>query len=134
MHTKEEKKKAARLQQKSQSKSPEQQLIYRICLTGGPQGGKTTSLAILNEKLTDKGFKVFMVPNVLALSTDCGAVQNIEKLKTDDIIKLLIERVKYQMALEDYFTDLAQLAGQPSVVLCDGGVMDSHSLVSEELW
>lgn len=121
-------------QKQEDKKTKEQQLIYRICVTGGPQGGKTTSLAILNEKLSDKGFKVFMVPNVTALSSDCGAVDDLARLSEVDRIKLIIERVKYQMALEDYFTDLAMLAGQPSVVLCDGGVIDNHALVSEEVW
>lgn len=91
-------------------------------------------MSILNEKLTDKGFKVFMVPHVAALSSDCGAAQDLPRLSETDRIKLVIERVKYQMALEDYFTDLAMLAGQPSVVLCDGGVMDNHALVSNEVW
>ena len=37
------------------------------------------------------------------------------------------------MALEDYFTDLAMLAGQPSVVLCHGGVMDNLAGVMDNL-
>jgi hypothetical protein len=61
----------------------------------------------LNEKLTDKGFKIFMVPNINELTKDCGAVSNLDDMSQEDKIKYIIERVKYQMALEDYFTDLA---------------------------
>jgi signal recognition particle GTPase len=36
--------------------------LFKICVTGGNQGGKTTSLAYLSEKLTTMGYKVFVVP------------------------------------------------------------------------
>ena len=49
-------------------------------------------------------------------------------------MKVVMERVKFQLALEDYFADLAQLAGQPSIILCDQGTMDQARLLSEELW
>lgn len=39
-----------------------------------------------------------------------------------------------QMALEDYFTDLANLSGKPSIVLCDRGVMDPYAYMSEDVW
>lgn len=42
--------------------------------------------------------------------------------------------MKMQMALEDYFTDLALLANKPSIILCDRGVMDPYAYMSEESW
>ena len=35
--------------------------VTKIALTGGPCGGKTTSISILEQQLTNKGYKVFVV-------------------------------------------------------------------------
>ena len=109
-------------------------MIYRVCITGGAQGGKTTCISILSEKMSDKGFKIFCVPNIDKLSRDCGSRNSLENMKEEDQVKVVMERVKFQLALEDYFADLAQLAGQPSIILCDQGTMDQARLLSEELW
>lgn len=42
--------------------------------------------------------------------------------------------MRTQMALEDYFTDLAILANKPAVILCDRGVMDPYAYMNEESW
>jgi nucleoside-triphosphatase THEP1 len=36
--------------------------IYKIAITGGPCGGKSSSLKRIQEDLTAKGFRVFSVP------------------------------------------------------------------------
>lgn len=36
--------------------------IYKIVITGGPCGGKSTSLDRIQKDLTEKGFRVFSVP------------------------------------------------------------------------
>lgn len=35
--------------------------VTKIALTGGPCGGKTTSISVLEQQLTNKGYKVFIV-------------------------------------------------------------------------
>lgn len=42
--------------------------------------------------------------------------------------------VKLQMSLEDYFTNLAVIGGEKTIILCDRGVMDLQSWSSEENW
>lgn len=37
------------------------ELIGKIVLTGGPCAGKTTALARIEEELTEKGYRVFIV-------------------------------------------------------------------------
>jgi len=57
--------------------------ITKIVLTGGPCGGKTTSLAKLSEKLKELGIKAFFVPeiaslvNYLRLKAEACIVSNI---------------------------------------------------------
>jgi nucleoside-triphosphatase THEP1 len=36
--------------------------IYKVAITGGPCGGKSTSLARIREDLISRGFRVFSVP------------------------------------------------------------------------
>jgi len=52
----------------SASKHP----IYRVCLTGGPCAGKTTALTTITDHLTQKGFKVLIVPEAATLMMKGG--------------------------------------------------------------
>lgn len=36
--------------------------LFRICLTGGPCGGKTTASVALSERLSELGWRVWRVP------------------------------------------------------------------------
>ena len=42
--------------------------------------------------------------------------------------------MKLQMSLEDYFTTLAIIGGERTIILCDRGVMDLQSFGNEENW
>lgn len=45
--------------------------IYKICFTGGPCAGKTTSLSHLKEKLTPK-YQVYILPELAATTFGSG--------------------------------------------------------------
>ena len=47
--------------------------INRICVTGGPCAGKTTSLAMLNTHLVKLGFRVLIVPEAATMLMKGGA-------------------------------------------------------------
>jgi len=59
--------------------------IYKICLTGGPCAGKTTALTQLTDHLTEKGFKVFTVPEVPTLTMEGGGMIIMGGLTQDKI-------------------------------------------------
>lgn len=115
-------------------KKPENQKIYKICLTGGPCAGKTTSLSFLSQKLTEKGFKVFSVPEIPTITKQGGGMIIMGGLTQDNIMKFQQYLMKIQMKIEDYFTELAILSDQPSVVLCDRGVCDPYAYMEEAVW
>jgi putative protein kinase ArgK-like GTPase of G3E family len=48
--------------------------IYKIAITGGPCGGKSSSLRRIQEDLTAKGFRVFSVPEVPTLVVQAGGM------------------------------------------------------------
>lgn len=49
-----------------------QKSATEIVLTGGPCAGKTTALSYISEKLMDKGFRVFIVPEVATMLINGG--------------------------------------------------------------
>ena len=114
----------------STSKHP----IYRICLTGGPCAGKTTAFSTLNTALSDRGFRVFQVPEAATMLMKGGAFIQSGKMSFSNAVKFQINLMKMQMALEDNFLEIALSCDKPSVILCDRGVMDGSAYTSEELW
>lgn len=109
-------------------------LIYRICLTGGPSSGKTTAKAVIVERLSERGIRVIQVPLTPTLTIENGFGTIMTSLNKEDLIKYQVYLMKMQMNLEDYFTDLALLGEEKAVILCDRGVMDSQAYVSSEEW
>ena len=54
--------------------------VTRVCITGGPCAGKTTSLARIAERVQESGFRVFIVPEAATLLNKGGAMINMDKL------------------------------------------------------
>ena len=115
-------------------KAPELFPLFKICLTGGPCAGKTTSLSVLSQKLTEKGFRVFTVPEVPTLTKQGGGMIMMSYLSQENIINFQTFLMRLQMKMEDYFTELAILSEQPSIVLCDRGVIDPYAYMAEGCW
>lgn len=106
--------------------------IYKIVLTGGPSGGKTTSLAKISDRLQSLGFNVLVVPETATMMILGGL-----PLKSDNpSISLQMQSLllKTQIHLERTFTKAAELSDKPSVILCDRGVMDGSAFMSPEMW
>ena len=118
---------------RSMSKSGEN-LIFRVCLTGGPSSGKTTAKAVIAERLSERGIRVITVPLTPTLTIENGLGTTMPNLSKDDLIKYQVSLMKMQMNLEDFFTDMAMLGQEKAVILCDRGVMDSQAYVSKEEW
>jgi predicted ATPase len=108
--------------------------ITRICLTGGPCAGKTTAFTEIAERLIEKGFKVFMVPEAATLMMKGGCFIQTKKMTFADGVKFQINLMKAQMILEDVFLETALNADQKAVIICDRGVMDGQAYVTEQVW
>eukprot|EP01087_Luapelamoeba_hula_P016633 TRINITY_DN5129_c0_g3_i3.p1 TRINITY_DN5129_c0_g3~~TRINITY_DN5129_c0_g3_i3.p1 ORF type:complete len:624 (-),score=115.37 TRINITY_DN5129_c0_g3_i3:68-1939(-) len=106
--------------------------VYKIVLTGGPCGGKSTALSILGHRLTSLGFRVYSVPEAATILFTGGgrfAEWDIEKE-----IAFEESKIRTQMALEDAFMQLARVSGKPSVVICDRGTVDSKAYIADDAW
>ena len=97
--------------------------VYRVVLTGGPCGGKSSSLAHVSAALQKRGFNVFAAPEVptILLSGGCEypGEAGAEKLEQFEMALLQL-----QVQMEDSFCRIAASTGRPSVVICDRGLLD----------
>ena len=106
--------------------------IKRIVLTGGPCAGKTTALVKIIEHFSSLGYKVFTIPEIPTLFSQAG-MNYLTKNKG-----LFYEGEKatleLQIAFEDKFQRMAQECEEPTVIVCDRGVMDISAYMASEMW
>lgn len=105
-------------------------LVAKICLTGGPCGGKSTALAKIERKLTDMGYKVFIINEVATRIINSG----IKPFGDDSISMLDFEEImlKEQLTEEECYEKVAKLIDRKCVILCDRGIFDIKSFISDE--
>jgi predicted ATPase len=105
--------------------------VYRLVLTGGPCGGKSTAMSHIMDRLTALGFRVFCVPEAASLLiTGVGMVPPM--LPEHERITFEGTLLRTKIALEDTFTALAKASKRRSVVLCDRGTMDTRAYMDKE--
>lgn len=106
--------------------------IKRIVLTGGPCAGKTTALAAVVQHFSEKGYKVFTLPEVPTMVTQAGW----NYMTTNHEFLLEGERLilNLQLQLEDRFQKLAKTYEEPCLIVCDRGTMDISAYLDPTLW
>lgn len=106
--------------------------LYRIVLTGGPCGGKTTALAEIKARLEALGFLILCLPEVATLLFGGGA-----PFPHDDDTTIAFQKnlLRLQLALEEAMEDLANQSGRERcVLLMDRGAMDGKAYMSDAQW
>lgn len=106
--------------------------ITKIVITGGPCSGKTTGMSYLREKLSNLGYRVFVVPETATEIIMCGFNPKI----ADDGEKLRFEEriMRSQLFHEDITLEFAQEVsdrGKKVVILYDRGTMDTRAYMSD---
>lgn len=105
-------------------------LAAKICLTGGPCGGKSTALAKIEKELTDMGYKVLIINEVPTRIINSGIKpfgdDSISMLDFEDII------LKEQLVEEECYEKAAKLLDKKCVILCDRGIFDIKSFINNE--
>lgn len=105
--------------------------ITTIALTGGPCGGKSTSISVLEQELTNKGYQVFVVEEMATNLILSGANPSITGLFEFQrmLIKLQDERNKVYHYMADEFNDRT---GKPVVIIFDRGIPDSKAYIGHD--
>lgn len=106
--------------------------ITRIVLTGGPCAGKTTTLALIIEHFTQKGYKVFAIPEVPTIFTQAG--MNYLTTNKDFFYEGEKATLEIQLMFEDRFYRMAQTCTNPCLIVYDRGAMDISAYMQPEVW
>jgi len=109
--------------------------IPKIAIDGGPGSGKTTVMATAVEKLSDFGFKVFVVPEAATIIINSGFDPRVFK-DEDEILRIQEAIFNTQLHLEQQCTDTAEklklsLNGQKPLLLCDRGIIGAKAYFPE---
>jgi len=113
-------------------KRPSDNYVYRVALTGGPCGGKSSALKSFTTALTNNGFDVYIQPEVATLLLNGGFHVSPE----DRSCMYYFERAIMfcQLTMEKSFVAFAKRTGRPSVLITDRGLMDPRAYLTEEEW
>lgn len=102
----------------------------KVVLTGGPCGGKTTSISTIEQEFTEKNYQVVIVPEAATILINSG-IRPFGKNKIS-----MFEFQKYVMNLQKYLEDTAEEFANKSdkkvIIVCDRGLMDDKAYVSED--
>ncbi|MBI4121141.1 MAG: AAA family ATPase [Parcubacteria group bacterium] len=103
-----------------------------MVLTGGPCAGKTTALCRTEQKLLDRGFTVFMPPEVPTLLINAGIKPDANGLDFQTFQRCVFEET---LARElNYRRYVARSKAKKKVVICDRGFMDILGYAKADLF
>jgi len=108
--------------------------IHKIVFTGGPCAGKTTALALVADRLRERGYRVLCVPECATIVFSSGVSIDITKMTMQENLKLHSSLIQYIINQEDRFMEFASISDAPTVVLCDRGALDVKAYMAPDAW
>ena len=107
---------------------------FTLVLTGGPCGGKTSSLDSLREALASRGYQVFCAPEVpTILLSNGGSYPGHDG--GERLILWETAIIQLQRQLEDSFLMVAQSSGsEECVLIMDRGLLDIPAYIPQPQW
>jgi len=112
--------------------APPTRRVYKLVLTGGPCGGKTTGQAKLATFFENLGWKVFRVPETATVLMSGGIA--FGDLNDEQVFDFQENLIKTMIALEDTYFAMAAKYDQNCLVICDRGLMDASAFIEHEKW
>jgi predicted ATPase len=106
---------------------------FTVALTGGPCGGKSSSLEVFSDALRAKGYDVYTVPEVPTILIK-GGCQYPGADGGEKLMQFEIGLIRLQMQIEDSFFRIAASTGRPSVVVMDRGLIDIAAYLPNKQW
>jgi len=106
--------------------------IWKLVLTGGPCGGKTTGQARLSTFFENLGWKVYRVPETATVLLGGGV--NFADLPEYAQIEFQENLLRTMIQIENSFFALAEASERNCLVICDRGTMDASAFVNKAEW
>lgn len=109
-------------------------IVGKIVLTGGPCAGKTSALTKIEEELTEKGFKVFIVSES-ATELIKGGIKPFGRMPID-LIKFQSLILKYQYEKEKIYEEAAKSLGddEKCIIIHDRGLLDNKAYINQQIF
>ncbi|XP_060530046.1 TRPL translocation defect protein 14 [Cylas formicarius] len=107
-------------------------IVYKLVLTGGPCGGKTTGQARLSTFFENLGWKVFRVPETANVLLS-GGVKFVD-LNDEEACRFQENLLKTMLQIEDTFFELGRTCRRNCLIICDRGAMDASAFIPKEQW
>ena len=98
-------------------------LIFTLALTGGPCGGKSSSLAAFTTALQAKGYHVYVCPEVPTIMIQGGCAYPGEAAG-QRLIEFETALIQLQLQMENSFQQVARSTHKHSVIVVDRGLID----------
>ena len=108
-------------------------MVFKVVLTGGPCGGKSSSLEHLTAALTSRNFNVLCVPEVPTILMN-GGCQYPGVDGGQRLVSFETALIQAQLQLERSFVQIATSTGRPTVVLLDRGLLDVGAYLPPATW
>lgn len=106
--------------------------VYRLVLTGGPCGGKTTGQSRLCTFFENLGWKVYRVPETATILMGGGVKWT--DLTEDEAYRFQENLIRTMVQIENTYFDLAASCNKNCLVICDRGIMDASAYLKPEQW
>lgn len=109
-------------------------IVGKIVLTGGPCAGKTSALTKVEEELTEKGYKVFVVSES-ATELIRGGIKPFGNMPLD-LIKFQELILQYQYQKEKIYEEAAASLDDSAkcVIIYDRGLLDNKAYINQQLF
>lgn len=101
--------------------------IHKFVITGGPCGGKTTALKILNRHFTALGFKVFIIPEAATEIVSLGL--SFGEIPVNDFQDFIIKRMIHS---ENCVENIVKYFDKDVIIFCDRGLLDNKAYMSHD--
>lgn len=106
--------------------------VYKIVLTGGPCGGKTTGQSRLCTFFENLGWKVFRVPETATVLLSGGV--KFSDLTEKEAYKFQENLIRTMIQIENTYFELGNSSTQNCLIICDRGVMDASAYIAKDKW
>lgn len=110
----------------------EQHRVYKLVLTGGPCGGKTTGQTRLCTFFENLGWKVYRVPETANVLLSGGI--KFHDLTSDESYNFQVNLLKTMIQIENTYFELAKTCKRNCLIICDRGVMDASAYIDADKW
>ncbi|XP_034477959.1 TRPL translocation defect protein 14 isoform X2 [Drosophila innubila] len=114
------------------SVSTKDKRVYKIVLTGGPCGGKTTGQSRLCTFFENLGWKVFRVPETATVLLSGGV--KFSDLTEKEAYKFQENLIRTMVQIENTYFELGNSSSRNCLIICDRGVMDASAYISKDKW